>query len=433
MWKYDDIRCSVSVPTTLCDTLLFDARGNAWNIKKSETKLFGIIPRTSYILCGQGSMRWIIRDLVETSIKDTLRLWKEKHGIPMLEEMGKKTHPCLEEFIKRSRFTFKKNLIASLGNGGEECLQAVLKDLIDDIQKIVTKKRAQEKSAREESSGILPQGTRFHSHLDTGYNTYDIFCIEQPPQKRTIRIFGKHKMLAFPWIYFLIVFSGARRIEVSIFYRNAPLQSMDDTLYIPNLPNISPSDYKCCLGEFPSTDLTMHNWDKIFLSSFWGGVFRDDGTGYADQYKKDASRIPEVKTISVWEENSKKDPLFMLKLAWRPLSSLQEMITKLVCYYAFQDEKDSVKEISHDWNIIRKQHLIEFTQHLREELSSLCENFSSAPDASHIMHEYVKKILENIETKLTHALQEMSEPIIKEITSSTLNMVHAKERGETPT
>ncbi len=222
------------------------------------------------------------------------------------------------------------------------------------------------------SSSLLPEGTRFirNAHRSA------MFVIEQKPSVRTLSFKRsginhsdktRHR-LALPYIIFIPVFTYYDPTAPSsneekpyfgvmcVAYRNAPLTSMSDMLYHPNLPNLShtqdhnPSwnadgnvatwtEMIACQGYQnsslytafsvqPSDVVTMT--DEV-LGHFWSSEFTDElSTHYHAMSKREPDHFRSLKT---WEKSSQEDPMFPLKTQWCPAIRLNTLMDMIAAHY----------------------------------------------------------------------------------------------------
>src|SRR5574341_2571284 len=134
---------------------------------------------------------------------------------------------------------------------------------------------------------LLPPGTRWA--IVRGPSL--IITVEHPPQVRLVSWSEKaldepgsyrRARLALPYTVYLLLFHHGSFEEMRLFYRNAPLTSEADALYMPNLWNISASESplaKCrvCLRGRPAfNDLTISGQAQAAIEFFWEAGFNLD-------------------------------------------------------------------------------------------------------------------------------------------------------------
>ncbi|GEM_PF-3055929 len=129
--------------------------------------------------------------------------------------------------------------------------------------------------------------------------------------------------LTFPYILKVFRFVGDSLDSVSLWYRTRPVRTERDELLDANLPNRCDQSEKygqCCFSEdlwnrLAENEITHVGQIRTFLREFWTSAWNDH---WVDLFLKDAERMPEVASPWEWEQASKNDPRFMLKLPWRP-------------------------------------------------------------------------------------------------------------------
>jgi hypothetical protein len=197
--------------------------------------------------------------------------------------------------------------------------------LISEVHSRMTLLREGQEGERSREGCILPLGTRFHVRK----GDYDFFVIEQAPSVRTISVSSnflridnqKQFSLAFPYVVFLLVFERGRLQSQYTSYRNRPLESLGDRLCLPNLSNMD--------GLGVCTGFGGHRVDGLaarvseVISHFWASEFNNDLKANFDSYSR---REETLKNFATWEKNSKKNPLFVLDIDWRPKCSLRELL-----------------------------------------------------------------------------------------------------------
>jgi len=108
-----------------------------------------------------------------------------------------------------------------------------------------------------------------------------------------------------------------------VYYRNAPLRSPDDPLYVPNLFNVQvdpvlTSNCRACLRGHPEDleNLPLAEQMETLLNFFWETGFNLD----IERSGFERARIldPRIASLETWEAASKADPLFPLGIRWEP-------------------------------------------------------------------------------------------------------------------
>ena len=156
-----------------------------------------------------------------------------------------------------------------------------------------------------------------------------VIAVEHPPQVRWVGWSEKamdtpgsyrHTNLAFPYTIYLLLFHRGSFEEMRLYYRNAPLVSEEDALYMPNLWNISASESplaKCrvCLrGRPPFDDLTVCGQAQTAIEFFWSAGFNLDIE--SNCFRRATALDGRIGTLDSWETATAADPLFPLGVQW---------------------------------------------------------------------------------------------------------------------
>jgi hypothetical protein len=118
--------------------------------------------------------------------------------------------------------------------------------------------------------------------------------------------------LSFPYIVYIIQilpYPKSPSVKVSVFYRNAPLISLQDSLFKCNLLNVD-SRNVCCMGsDFEIPKLADLNTKiNIILDSFWNSTFNREIRDCYNSYEQN----PHLSTFLHWQYYSSKDPMFIM-------------------------------------------------------------------------------------------------------------------------
>lgn len=183
----------------------------------------------------------------------------------------------------------------------------LLEDFLGEIQK-----------ERGFISPILPQGCRLFHQAGNARTT---FVVEQAPQVRQVTWTmesnknGNAWKLAFPYVIFLISFSG-HAVDTGatrIFYRTSPLGSGDEKLFRTNLANVRQAG-DICTGGMRVSGATLAQKAESFVAEFWRSVFNSDLS--SENFQPAANRFPQVNSLSTWQVESQKNPLFPIGIQW---------------------------------------------------------------------------------------------------------------------
>ena len=128
--------------------------------------------------------------------------------------------------------------------------------------------------------------------------------------------------LAFPYIVYICRFDTDNVLNgMKLFYRKNPITSLSDSLYIPNLTNIS-QEFNVCLGK-PSINpdrnkLSLIEWYNEAMERFWRNSFNKD---FIVNYQKYCDK-QYVCDLLTWCYFSTKDPMFVFDVDWIPTGTI---------------------------------------------------------------------------------------------------------------
>jgi len=422
MFKNDpDDHKYVQLPASLRNTPLFDAEGNVWRIDEERKKKFDLFPRTTLTLTRHSGTKPFIDSQVRDSIQKTMRLWIEKYALPELTRMAPLMNAYLEECAQEAKRLCTRKFLNALSTEGAQCLAEIMKNVLSDMERLVTKKISLSEELEQQSPDILPYGTRFHWNLKSENITYQIFCIETPPQQRTISIMDELKRLAFPWMYFITIFRDKSFLRLYVFYRNATLTSLDDMLCLPNLPNMHTRTLKCCLGGgCPHLLIRDKKWPETLFTYFWGSSFYERSPTYLEFYEDAAKKIPELKDLDTWETMSTENPFFVLRLPWKEIFTLRTFINKRLLEFGITTQIATTQQENHDaQNAIEKRYATDFGKDLAIRLHTLCDTLSPEIDTTRITRERLTVFLGETERHLATTLSEV-DTSVSEILSNSI-------------
>ncbi|MBI2632985.1 MAG: hypothetical protein HYW78_01170 [Parcubacteria group bacterium] len=219
-----------------------------------------------------------------------------------------------------------------------ETATVLIKDTLDDneqtVDRIVSLKdfveRIVECNAQSIETPLLITGARYY--IKKG--AVEIVIVEQTPQIRTIIVpesmYGNKKYtLAFPYVIYIFCiengFMPAYRSRV--FYRNAPLTSLDDQLLLCNLThvNIGEDNYAtgeaCMKANIKQSD-SLEEKVRAQIRYFWESSFivpkqaEEQHGSFIEGFTQSGNLDERIKTLEAWEKASKKDPLFVFEIPW---------------------------------------------------------------------------------------------------------------------
>jgi len=123
--------------------------------------------------------------------------------------------------------------------------------------------------------------------------------------------------LSFPYIVYFIKYDNKfNPNNFMVFFRNHPLSSRMDYLYLANLPNI-PSEQNMCLGADKMGDAPVSNLIEACertLYRFWSNAFNADYINNTQQY----AEVQYVCDYLTWSCFTAVDPMFVFDVKWIP-------------------------------------------------------------------------------------------------------------------
>ncbi len=160
--------------------------------------------------------------------------------------------------------------------------------------------------------------------------------------------------IALPYVIVFAVFASDRRGRPQLtganecFFRNEPIQSLDDALCYPALLNCSkfapdkrdrPLSWICTQHlDFEKLQATRDNGERMrcALQALLGCLF-ETGFNYSSEHHELTSWFsesrgvdPRVATIEAWEEATRAAPLFVLEVPWLPVGlSVRQMVARI--------------------------------------------------------------------------------------------------------
>jgi hypothetical protein len=202
------------------------------------------------------------------------------------------------------------------------------------------------KEMSKESPTIFANNTK----LAYTKGSRSVIVIEQNPQVRTVSFtpdliddkavakeaqgkteHGLRYSLAFPYVYFMVVFDGGKYHYHEVYFRNKPLTSVREHVYLAPLPNVwvkgeKSTNNAMCMGNdhFAAKvgdELTVARQCEMVVSHFWQRTFNqhlgDGNPGVVDK---------RIKNYAVWQAHSQKDPLFVLDVSWQKGKTIKGIV-----------------------------------------------------------------------------------------------------------
>jgi len=173
-------------------------------------------------------------------------------------------------------------------------------------------------------------------------SNYTLVVVEQDPTWRHVKWiadeskdpFGpgasyKTVRLAFPFIVLFVLFDhhGDLAGYHQAYYRTEKIRSIHDSLFYTNLRNCTAwhgmKSALCITHDRCDYNLRRLSWsEKInrFVEIFWTTWFNKSSEAHGEipYYTLMKDVDPRISTLSRWEEESAKDPLFPLNVRWKP-------------------------------------------------------------------------------------------------------------------
>jgi hypothetical protein len=196
----------------------------------------------------------------------------------------------------------------------------------------------------------LPDGVRF---IKRRGDRATLVVVEVRPQYRMVKWIDdkspepygpdalyQHVRLAFPYIVLFVLFlDGELSGYQQAFYRTEPIKSLSDRLFFPNLRNVTEfRGLKCflCLSHGDQERVRSLPWDQkiqkaveyLFSRGFNRSSERHSQTPYWT-LMQDVD--PRVSSLEAWKLASAEDPLFPLKVRWKPAGlTVGQVIEKML-------------------------------------------------------------------------------------------------------
>ncbi|MFC1623449.1 hypothetical protein ACFL16_03530, partial [Patescibacteria group bacterium] len=294
-------------------------------LKESYVGRFGIV--------GEEAASVFVRDLTSQTRSD----FDELIGGARKNELLDSTR-LIEKLIQKVVNKSLRKLKAEIAKIGTDEVIRMLDDFRENlIRESYARVTLMNTGSGTNGSQVLPPGTRFYAKR----GDQEFLVVEQIPQVRNVRIHhsisgrdnSDYFSLAFPYVAFFMVFSEGSLHNLSVYYRNRPLESIDDMLFRANLPNMNRSGV--CLGFRGHRVEGLVARAQEVIGHFWSSEFNSDWSGPYEDFRSKEKR---VKSFSAWEKNSKKDPTFVLNVNWDPVSSLRSAMAQAISM--FQDDND---------------------------------------------------------------------------------------------
>ena len=286
----------------------------------------------------------------------------------------------MKEIVERTYSRMSQEFLGSIGDDTDEFLIDLKENLCDKVWNSLQ----QVKSQHEEGLFVMPEGAKMT--YTKGHRT--VIVIEQKPQVRSVAFVPKlvskaeaeHSQLtpsgnyrfglAFPYVYFFVVFDNNTYAYHEVYFRNKPLTTSREHVYAAPLPNIwknKGAHKPVCMGENfdPSTEGPMSRQCEKVVSEFWQRPFNEHlGNG-----GKIDNRIS---NYASWQEKTNDNPLFILNMKWGRGTTALKVIDKIL----------KARKMNHVTDVIDK----DAKKMLETGVSNVIKNIKYAIDTSKKNH-----------------------------------------------
>ena len=159
-----------------------------------------------------------------------------------------------------------------------------------------------------------------------------MWIAKDSPQPRGKDAKYEPRQLATPYVILKVPFlHGKVTGRVELFYRNQPLEKLDDELFWSNLLNVSPHAYQCkawLCTQYLATELAGASGVTKGLNALMHHTFGLGGWNWSSDLSEGKSAFTLAKEMNVdsrvidvdrWEQESLADPKFVLQVPWKPV------------------------------------------------------------------------------------------------------------------
>lgn len=405
-----------------------DDKGQIWRVVPKKQEYLGGIYTSQQlefakVTHANGVVARIAKELANTIFQE----WQKGSVDPGIRELIKISAPLVENCLNLGKREFKKGLLDAIGSQGENMMRELINGKFEEIGQIYQK--STKKKFKLITTGPLPRGTRFHWQIEGNEHSYDMYCIESPPQRRSVHINDDDYLLAFPWISFLVCFKDGDLYEgdkfsqyggahgicgLSVFYRSSELQSSSDALLFSNLLQVNGSlPFGTCLGgSRPPINLSNPHWSSVLFDWFWGSgfYFGDNENWWGNAlWKKTAKTIKEVSSLQKWESFSKNQESLtaICDLPWLDSGyKLEQAVREIFNHIISGDKENSENPKDEETKKRLKLVVDQFREQLEEKIVFWGAHFSIPWEAS-------KKAEEFIASKLTQVVGDSLDVLTK--------------------
>ncbi|OGM98060.1 MAG: hypothetical protein A2915_01395 [Candidatus Yanofskybacteria bacterium RIFCSPLOWO2_01_FULL_41_34] len=411
--------------------VFLDTDGSVWRLLfQNGSKFLGLYkPKKLEFIRDQSSLAESVAESVQRATIEMLDSWNTTIAKPEIDKLADLISPLVDTCINAGEKKFRKELLDALGTQGEKMFSSFANDKFEEIGRAYEQDRRQERVFQ--TDGPFPVNTRFRWQLITPKYTYTAFCLDVPPQRRTIDMCGVKRRLVFPWVRFIVYFVNGELYEdvpsgdndhghcgLGVFYGSKKLQSQNEALYFCNLPEVNYQlPFGTCLGSGrPPIKLSDPNWNLTLLDWFWGSGFYDGQPWSTELWRQAASTIPEVSNIEEWEKFSMREDslLAVCKLPWIQCDYNLGQMVKAVLDYIAQKYEKSQESLAQKRDGQLKLLASQFREQLEEKILFLGAHFSVPQNMVQGAKDFLSVQITNLVVKLTTSLRRRSKKMGKD-------------------
>lgn len=174
-------------------------------------------------------------------------------------------------------------------------------------------------------SGLRDEPIPDHVRWIVESGRHAVYILELQPELRTVLWVddpectgdGIPYTIATPYVVLQVPFhENGIYCHVRVFYRNQPLQSIDDELYHTNLHNINSG---LCLDglKYPAKSSRAEVLGEL-VNHLWSGEFNRETGNLFELFAQDGND-QRLTSIENWQKASQADPKFVLGVNWFPV------------------------------------------------------------------------------------------------------------------
>jgi hypothetical protein len=139
--------------------------------------------------------------------------------------------------------------------------------------------------------------------------------------------------ICFPWVYFLLTFTGAAFDELRIFFAKSQIADTKDDLYYPPLPNLGNDCVVCLGGDFRfSIEGTMQAKISKVISYYFGSEFNSDMNSIHNTKMPKEILKKQTQNGTLFEawEIATREGAEPCALSWHRYKNLEEVIEEAI-------------------------------------------------------------------------------------------------------